>query len=378
MRCFWCHEVFERLTDDHIVPRSLGGTLEFCVLSCESCQTILSRAEREVARKSTLAIHSLCSPLRSRHPGRPTSGNLQASYLLVKHPFGGYAESLLSAGEKMRSLAYFETKVVPGEPIQARVRGATAAEAQLLLDLYREALRLDKKIAPGELVCEVTANLECDPEIASDPEFWPRLVLVPGNRLMFRARSPDELVMCAKVLEFIARSNYRVDPSKWGSGVQIEGKTPHKFALRFDPQCVRRVAAKIAYALHSTVAEHSLKSQDDEYLRSYILGAETAPDEPVSIAPDPTTWTTSGDPHFALLSPEHDRSAAFVNLYGFSFRVELGWMGSLPKPIAVICNIDGSGMRFASEDEVSGFTARMKDLAFSRPWIKPEPDNKSR
>ncbi len=217
MRCFWCDKDFERLTNDHIVPQSLGGTLDFSVQSCERCQTTLSKTEREVARKSILAVHSLASPLRPRHPNRPTSGRLQASYLLVSHPLGGYGESLLSAGEKVSSLAYFEAKVVPGEPIQVRVRGAKAAEAQLLLDLYRKALRLDTKFGPGELVCELTANLEVDPEIASDPEFWPRLVLLPGNRLMFRARTPEELVRCARVLEFIARSDCRVDPSKWGA-----------------------------------------------------------------------------------------------------------------------------------------------------------------
>jgi hypothetical protein len=37
-----------------------------------------------------------------------------------------------------------------------------------------------KNFGPGELVCEVTANLELDPEIASDPEFWPRMVLLPA------------------------------------------------------------------------------------------------------------------------------------------------------------------------------------------------------
>ena len=376
MRCFWCNKDFERLTDDHIVPQSLGGTLDFSVRSCEACQTRLSKAEREVARKSTLAIHALSSPIRPRHPDRPTSGHLQPLFLLVKNPLGGYGESLLSTGEKMHSLAYLEAKVVPGEPTEARVRGATAAEAQLLLNLLRKALHLDKKFEPGELVCELSANLEVDPEVAADPEFWPRLVLQPGNRLMFRARDPEELVRCAKVLEFIARSDYQIDPSKWSSDVQITGGTPHKIGLSFDPQCVRRVAAKIAYALHSTIAKKKLQSPEDERMRSYILGAEITPDEPVSITPDPTTWTTSSDPHFALLSPEHDRSAAFVNLYGFSFRVELGQTGMLPKPVAVICEIDGSGMRLASEEEVTGFTTQMKDAAFSRPWIKPESDNK--
>jgi hypothetical protein len=93
-------------------------------------------------------------------------------------------------------------------------------------------------------------------------------------------------------------------------------------------------------------------------------------------APDPTTWTTSSDPHFVLLSPKHDKSAAFVNLYAFSFRVELGRAGILPEPVAVICQIDGSGMRIGSEEEISNFTARIKEATFSRPWLKPEPSDR--
>lgn len=376
MRCFWCDKDFERLTDDHIVPQSLGGTRDFSVQSCEPCQTELSKAEREVARKSILAIHALASPVRPRHPNRPTSGHLQASFLLVKHPYGGYGESLLSAGEKMRSLPYFEAKVVPGEPIQARVRGATADDAQLLLDLYRKALRLDERLGPGELACELTANLEVAPEIASDPDFWPRMVLLPGNRIVFRARTPEELLRCSKVLESIARSDYQVDRSKWESGVQTTGGTPHTIALHFDPQSVRRVAAKIAYALFCTTTKQRMQPRDDERMRRYILGTEANdPNEPVSIPPDPTAWSTSNDPHFVLISPGHDRSAVFVNLYGFFFRVEIGQAGILPKPVAVICQIDGSGMRVASDDEVPAVAARIEGATFSRPWLKPESSN---
>ena len=363
MRCFWCDEDFERLTDDHIVPQSLGGTLEFRVQACTACQTKLSKAEREVARKSILAIHALASPVRARHPNRPTSGHLQP----VKHPLGGYGESLLSAGERMRSLAYFEARVVPGEPIQARVRGATAEDAQLLLDLYRKVLQLDKQFGPGELVCELTASLEVDPEIASDPEFWPRMILLPGNRIMFRARTPDELVSCAKVLEFVARSGYQIDASKWEGDVRITGGTPHKIGLHFDPQCVRRIAAKIAYGLFCSITKRAMVHYDAERLRSYILGTETGSDEPVSITPDATKWTTSSDPHFVILSPAHDRSAAFVSLYGLMFRVELGQMSVLSRPAAVICEIDGSGMRIGSEGEIASFTTRIKEATFSRP-----------
>jgi hypothetical protein len=369
MPCFWCDNMFDRLTDDHILPQALGGTTDFTVRSCGSCQTMLSRAEHEVARKSILAIHALVSPVKPRHPNRPTSGHLRPSYLLVKHPLGGYAESLLSAGERMSSLAYFEIKVVPEEPIEARVRGATAAEAQLLLELYRKAFQ--KSVGPNELVCEFTTDLELDSETAADPEFWPRVVLLPGNRLMIRARDPEELIRFGKAFTTIALSNYQVDASRWTDQVQITGGTPHKIALRYDPQCVRRVAAKIGYALFRAITNRRMETRDDERMRRYILGTEKSPDEPVSIVPFPNTSTTSEDPHYIVLSPQHDRSAALVNLYGFNFRVELGPVAVLAQPVIVICKNDGSGMRIGSESDIPDLKARMETATFSQPWLQP-------
>jgi hypothetical protein len=265
-------------------------------------------------------------------------------------------------------LAYFEVKVVPEEPIEARVRGATAAEAQLLLDLYRNAVQ--RKVCPGEMVCEFTANLGVAPEIASDPEFWPRIVLLPGHRLMFRARDPEELIRFAQAFTAIALSKYRVDAARWRNDVQITGGTPHRCAIHYDPQCVRRVAAKVGYALFCTVARKRMEAGEDERMRRYILGLVTSPDEPVSIAADLTTLTTSNDPHYIVLSPAYDRSAAFVSLYGWDFRVELGSAGVLAKPTVVMCQVDGSGMRIGSEKDLLGVTAHMETRVFSRPWLR--------
>ena len=82
MRCFWCDKESEKLSADHIVPRALGGTTEFTVLACLSCQSILSKAEHEVSRKSILAIPALVVSLPPRDPDRPTSGHFRPSYFL--------------------------------------------------------------------------------------------------------------------------------------------------------------------------------------------------------------------------------------------------------------------------------------------------------
>jgi hypothetical protein len=244
MFCFWCHSETANLTDDHIVPYSLGGTTDFLVKSCSACQNRLSKAEHEAARKSMLAIHALAAPIAPRHPERPTSGHLKPIFFVVQHPEGGYGETLLSAGEQVSLLPYFEIKVVPGEPLEGRVRG-TNEGARRLLEVFREGLR--KTPGPDRFLFEVTVNCDLAPSITEDADLWPRIVLLPGDRLLLRGRNPDEIKRFVYVFMQLATSDYAV-PEKWSKdGGEIKGGTTHFLALKFDPQAVRRVAAKIAY-----------------------------------------------------------------------------------------------------------------------------------
>lgn len=135
---------------------------------------------------------------------------------------------------------------------------------------------------------------------------------------------------------------------------------------------MRRVAAKIGYALFRALTNRRLETRDDERMRHYILGTMASPDEPVSISPFPETSTTSDAPHYIVLSPEHDSSAAIVSLYGFSFRVELGPTAVLRRPVVVICKIDGSGMRIGSESDIPALRA-LETATFSQPWLLPAP-----
>src|ERR1035441_1592835 len=135
MRCHWCHRETDTATEDHAIPRSLGGTLDFSVMACVDCQTKLSRAEEEVSRRSLLAINALVPPIRPRHPERPRSGLLKPHYILVKHPFGGYGESIMRTGERMEALPHIEINVAPEEPPDVRLRGPSAEGVQRILDL---------------------------------------------------------------------------------------------------------------------------------------------------------------------------------------------------------------------------------------------------
>jgi hypothetical protein len=204
--------------------------------------------------------------------------------MLVKHPLGGYGESLLSAGDRVSSLPYIEVKFAGEQPIEARVRAATANDARLLIETYRRAFQ--NKPSPNGLVCEFTANVDLDSEIAADPEFCPRIVLLPGKRLMIRARDPEEIVRFAEAITNLALSKYEIDPSKWNNPATIVGGTPHVMALRYDSRCVRRVAAKVGYGLFCTIKKMRMEGTLDERMRHYILGTETSLHEPVSITPD--------------------------------------------------------------------------------------------
>ena len=157
MLCFWCQTECPKLTDDHIIPYCFGGTQEYVVKACPDCQNRLSKAEHEASRKSMLAIHAVASQVAPRHPNRPTSGHLRPSSFFVKHPDGGYGETLLSAGERASLLPYFEIKVVPGEPLEGRVRGTTNG-ARRLLDAYRAALQ--KMPAQDGFLFQVSVNMD--------------------------------------------------------------------------------------------------------------------------------------------------------------------------------------------------------------------------
>ena len=363
MRCTWCQIEEENLTNDHVIPRALGGTLEFSLIACNRCQTSLSKVEEEVARRSILAFHALTSPLRPRHPDRPTSGLLKSNYLLVKHPLGGYGESILRSGERMESLAHIEINVEPGTVPQARIRGPSPEAAQRLLSMLR--LALASRPREDGLLCEFKVRCEVDPATAADPDFWPRIVLFPGDRLLIRARSPEECVRFARALTQLAVGSYQVDPSRWGLGIVVEGGTPHTLSLKFNPQTIRRVAAKIAYGFYVLLSACSLQREHDHQLRHYILGLGKSEDEPVLQSEWPENWVTSDKPHYVLISPQFDRDAAIVSLYGWHFRVDLGPGAALPSPIVVLCQTDGTNMHIAMEDEAEAYLAEASGTSFS-------------
>ena len=365
MVCFWCRTESENLTRDHALPRALGGTPQFSVQACNACQNRLSKVEDEVARRSVLAIHALSCSLGPRHPDRPTSGHLKPVHLLAKHPYGGYGEVLFSCGDRLSSLASFEINVATGEDIQGRFHGPSAEDAQRLLDTFRCGLTRQPAADRSLFSLKVDCNL--DPNIARDPDFRPRMVLLPGDRLLLRARNPEEAMRYISAFMRLVTSGYKVDSAKWGKGTVVKGGTPHSLVLNYNPQVVRRIAAKIAYALFAILSGRALERPWDARMRQYILGLSSQENdfEPVSAAPDRATSTTSDLPHYVVLSPAHDRTAAVVCLYGFRFRVELDEGSQLSSPIVVLCEINGSSMRIVGAEEAEAILRNATETRFS-------------
>jgi hypothetical protein len=106
-------------------------------------------------------------------------------------------------------------------------------------------------------------------------------------------------------------------------------------------------------------------------MRQYILGNRDSENEPVKEAPERGTFTTNDDPHCIVISSEPDGLKAFVRLYGLHLRVDFGPKKTDFSPFGVICEINGSGMREASSEEVVTALHEVTGMPFSHSWKKP-------
>ena len=366
MPCFWCLDDKGETTDDHVVPRSIGGTLQFSVPSCVACQTAISKIERDVSRKSILAIHAVSSAVRARHPNRPYSGVLGTPYVLAKHPQGGYGEAILWAGGNVKALPHVELKVVPGEPPEGRIRGASWEDSERLFSRFRSAI--NQSPDPDGLVCEIKLSLELEASVKSDPDFWPRIVLLPDEQLLIRARDAEEARRFIALMCYAATTLPPRSPETWTRS-EMQAGIIHHIALTYEPKSVRRLAAKIARGMFRCVTGLSLHDEDDAALRSYITGRTDPAVEPVTEAHELKQVTTGTEFHRVVLSPPHDRKAVIVSLYGHSYRVQLGAGGVLSNPAVVLCATDGSGMRIAEADEARLICDEFRSLSWTRAAV---------
>lgn len=194
------------------------------------------------------------------------------------------------------------------------------------------------------------------------------MVMLPGNRLLIRARNPEEAMRFSNAFMHMALSDYQVNAEAWSSGTVIKGGTVHTIGLNYDPQCVRRIAAKIGYGLYGAISGERLDQAIDDEIRKYILGLSQSEDEPVKEGPELSTFTTNEDPHVIVISSEPDGMKAFVRLYGLHLLVDLGPSRLDFKAFGVNCAIDGSGMKRVSDQELVTALHEVSRIAFSHRW----------
>ncbi len=324
--CFWCGRINTELQDDHVFPRSIGGTKELCVPSCGSCQTSISKAERELSRKSAFAMHLLDAGPRGRQSRKdPASGFIEAQYVLVPHPLGGYNETALKAGagESPTALPYIEIEVANGSFL-CRRRASAPSESEKLVATFERLL--ERKPDQNGLVAEVDVLTHDLGEIGNDPDFWPRIVLDLKGRLFIRARSPEEAAKFVPVFVRALKAGAFRDHSGWVTGPPIQGSTPHTVMVSYDDCEVRRVFAKIACSVAFIVLGEIAKELPMfDTLRQYALG-DSPPNwhDVVLQIKFPGTLTQFEDRHVAALFRENDQIVCLISLFRSLHRIELG------------------------------------------------------
>lgn len=316
--CAWCGAFGVELDDDHIFPRSIGGTKQLKLKACRKCQTSIGDAEKEMSRRSVFALHCVDSGPPGRSKRKPTSGMIETIYTLNHHPLGGYGEAVLKSGGGIHGLPYIEVDVSETGP-RGNLRAASPMEAERLLATF-EALFKQRPDAKG-LICELLVKTELD-EVATDPEFWPRVVLGLDGNLFIRARNPDE---AAKLVDWVVRyinSTPVRDHSGWKSG-EVKGGSSHTVAISFDWRKVDRVIAKIACGL----VLYGTGDWEPSFLtaaKGYVRGESRGEQQFVRQVKDPGALSFWPEHHVAaVLDVDHELKSV-VSLFGSCHVVSLG------------------------------------------------------
>jgi hypothetical protein len=338
------------VTDDHVFPRSIGGTKELTLPACEACQTIFSKAEYQVARCSMYGLYIADSGPRGRHSHRRASGVIRTKYILVRHPLGGFGEAGLRAGGGIpEALPHIEIDV---KSRQGRVRGNRRSDVDRLLNLLSMLL----KNAPdlSGLIGEISVKTDDLGAIGEDTDFWPRIVLGLDNKLFIRARNPTEAINFFSFLASALNAGALTDRGTWTTS-EIVGGTVHDAAIEYDVKSIQRILTKIAcglvYVRHGDgiVWNNALQLSREFALDKQVTTATIA----FTHVSWPGTITSWPDRHVAVVDVQEGRLRAVVSLYGDCNSVDLGPASNLEdfKRIVAFCLKDGTRTFLANADE---------------------------
>jgi len=364
-QCLWCDEDGVRLDKDHVFPRALGGTRELWVPSCRSCQTLLSRLETEASRQSNYSLFCITHGPRGRNKRKPESGVIRARYLLTKNPLGGYGEAAIRAGaETPEALPHIEIDLT-GQG-GARVRGPSAASVRRLVAVLLGML--NRKPNPQGFLCELEVRTDRLPEIESDPDFWPRIVLDLSGRIYLRVRNPDEALRFVNALIIgLNAGAFSKEFSGW-TNTQITSGSPHWLGLAYDKFVGRRVAGKIACGLMFLEFGSVVKAESGfRRVREFVLGNQAdGQASPVTQILDAGTERPWNENHVALTCVEHGVLLGVVSIYGDCQIVDFGPHSGplLPDETKLaMCRWDGTLTRMVTAASVPDVVAELRSHA---------------
>lgn len=272
------------------------------------------------------AMHLVDAGPRGRKSRRvPASGFIEAQYVLVPHPRGGYNETALKAGadESPTALPYIEIEVANGSFL-CRRRASAPSESEMLVTTFERLL--EHTPDQNGLVAEVDVRTHDLGEIGNDPDFWPRIVLDLKGRLFLRARSSEEAARFVDVFVRALRAGDFKDYSGWATGPSIQGGTPHTVMISYDDCEVRRVFAKIACSVAFKVLSQDAKELPMfDTLRRYALGSSPPNWRDVVLQIKvPGTLTQFEGRHVAAVFREKDQITCLISLFGSLHRIALG------------------------------------------------------
>lgn len=263
---------------------------------------------------------------------------------------GGYNEVALLAGGKPYTLPSIE---VDTESLLARRKGVSVTDAERLADAIR-ALYQRPPDTDG-MVAEVDVRLLSaeSSHIYHDKDWWPRIFLDLRDRLVIRARTPEEAIELMRAVYALVHDVRFQDYSGWRHGEIVSG-TQHHFAVTEDRIAVARVVAKMAYGVLRWRVENGWhETQQLERVRVFIrFGGEA--EIPRSVIPrsDVQSFQKWQSHHVVAVENSGGRIRAIVCIFGACFEVELGTTeGAVERclPIVAVSARDGSDTRLLGE-----------------------------
>ncbi len=346
--CTWCGTFIRdpKKGRDHVFPRALGGTFEadLWVPSCRDCQTRISQAEGEIARRSPFGVYRFAKGVKPRHKKRGTSGLVEPRVMMVKSAsWQRYVTQGLRCGESYpRTLPAIEINLETGNLFY---HGSSAEDVGTLLDVL--ACDLGREPDGTGVVFEVSTRLvdELLPEASADPDFNPRLYLSPKGHLEVCARDPEEAKNALRTIFFHAKEGRLPppDPERWGKAIIPRGLPSH-FSFRYRVEMLDRVLLKIA---HGVVCAW-LRREDREgvpicAVQRAVLGKSDTSFFTISkLDCDEELGRKLEDYHAVLVCRGSGRAKALICLYGSWYTLHLAYtteIAELPEFIGACCHV---------------------------------------